>query len=181
LCKDGAGIGKIAIVQGLEEPASINSSLLLIRAGKYFKTKYLYYFLAGPVMQKLVQERMTGTAVPHLFQRDVKKFVLEVPPLDEQIEIIRRVELLLDYADQIEKRVKDAQSHVNNLSQSILAKAFRGELTAEWRNKTPDLISGENSAKALLEKIKTEREKQATKKQSKKKSSKKKTKKKASV
>jgi type I restriction enzyme S subunit len=46
---------------------------------------------------------------------------------------------------------------VNNLSQSILAKAFSGELTAKWRAQNPDLITGENSATALLDKIKTER------------------------
>lgn len=157
LCKDGAGIGKIAIVKGLDLPASINSSLLLIRAGKYFKTEYLYYFLAGPVMQKLVQERMTGTAVPHLFQRDVKEFVLEIPPIDEQSEIVRRVEQLFSFADQIEERVKDTQSRVNNLTQSILAKAFRGELTAEWRKQNPDLISSKNSAEVLLERVMAER------------------------
>ncbi|WP_337842092.1 hypothetical protein [Rheinheimera sp.] len=33
----------------------------------------------------------------------------------------------------------------------------RGELTADWRNTNPDLISGDNSAKALLAKIKAER------------------------
>ncbi len=58
----------------------------------------------------------------------------------------------------VEQRVKDAQKRVNHLTQSILAKAFRGELTAEWRAQNPDLISGENSAAALLERIKVERE-----------------------
>ncbi|HIF0140875.1 TPA: restriction endonuclease subunit S [Yersinia enterocolitica] len=157
LCKDGAGIGKLAIVRNLNEPATINSSLLLIRAGDFFIPEYLFYFLSGPEMQNLVKERMTGSAVPHLFQRDVKEFVLEVPPLNEQHEIVRRVEQLFGYADTIEKQVNNALVRVNNLTQSILAKAFRGELTAQWRAENPDLISGENSAAALLEKIKAER------------------------
>lgn len=45
-----------------------------------------------------------------------------------------------------------ALSRVNNLTQSILMKAFRGELTAQWRTENPELISGENSAAALLKK-----------------------------
>ncbi|WP_043988931.1 restriction endonuclease subunit S [Pectobacterium parmentieri] len=157
LCKDGAGIGKLSIVKNLNEPATINSSLLLIRGGDFFVPEYLFYFLSGPEMQNLVKERMTGSAVPHLFQRDVKEFVLEVPPLNEQHEIVRRVEQLFAYADTIEKQVNTALSRVNNLTQSILAKAFRGELTAQWREENPDLISGENSAAVLLEKIKAER------------------------
>lgn len=158
LCKDGAGIGKIGIVKNLREPASINSSLLLIRSGRFFVPEFLYFFLAGPTMQRLVQERMTGSAVPHLFQRDVKEFVLEVPPLKEQTEIVRRVEELFAFADSIEQKVNAALERVNNLTQSILAKAFRGELTADWRAENPDLITGENSAEALLAKIKAERD-----------------------
>ncbi len=182
LCKDGAGIGKIGIVKGLKEKASINSSLLLVRAGKYFVTEYLYYFLAGPIMQQLVQERMTGSAVPHLFQRDVKEFVLEVPPINEQTEIIRRVEELFAFAAQIEQQVKNAQGRVNNLTQSILAKAFRGELTAHWRTQNPELITGDNSAAALLAAIKKEREElKPVKKSSVKKAIRKTVKKKATV
>ncbi|MDP1771702.1 MAG: restriction endonuclease subunit S [Methylobacter sp.] len=86
------------------------------------------------------------------------KIILPVPPIEEQTEIVRRVEQLFTYADQIEQRVKDAQARVNHLTQSILAKAFRGELTADWREQNPDLISGENSAEALLAKIKADRE-----------------------
>ncbi len=81
------------------------------------------------------------------------------PTFQEQTEIVRRVKQLFAFADQIEQRIKDAQSRVNHLTPSILAKAFRGELTAEWREQNPDLISGENSAEALLERIKAEREK----------------------
>ncbi|MDX5336654.1 MAG: type I restriction endonuclease subunit R, partial [Marinobacter sp.] len=53
----------------------------------------------------------------------------------------------------------NALSRVNNLTQSILAKAFRGELTEQWRKDNPELISGENSAEALLGRIKAERAK----------------------
>lgn len=145
LCKDGAGIGKIAIVKGLDEKASINSSLLLIRAGKFFDTKFLYYLLSGPKMQSLVHERMTGSAVPHLFQRDVKEFVLDVPPLAEQKEIVRLVDQYLGFAGTIEVQVKKAQARVDNLTQSILAKAFRGELVEQDPNDEP--------ADKLLERI----------------------------
>jgi type I restriction enzyme S subunit len=36
---------------------------------------------------------------------------------------------------------REAQKHVNQLSQSILAQAFRGELTADWRAAHPDLVT----------------------------------------
>lgn len=73
------------------------------------------------------------------------------------------------FADRIEQKANAALERVNNLTQSILAKAFRGELTADWRTQNPDLISGDNSAEALLEKIKAEREALSSKKKPKKK------------
>ncbi|MGU5547120.1 hypothetical protein ACV1CV_22480, partial [Aeromonas veronii] len=75
----------------------------------------------------------------------------------EQTEIVRRVEQLFAYADTIEQQAKTAKARVDNLTQAILAKAFRGELTADWRAANPDLISGDNSAAALLARIMAER------------------------
>jgi len=85
--------------------------------------------------------------------------------LDEQIRIVERVKALLAHANQIEKSVAAAKARVDNLTQSILHQAFTGNLTAEWREQNPDLISGENSAEALLAKIKAEKQaKKAVKK-----------------
>jgi type I restriction enzyme S subunit len=99
-----------------------------------------------------------GTTVKTIYMPACKQFRILTPPVKEQTEIVRRVEQLFAYADTVEQQVQAALTRVNNLTQSILAKAFRGELTADWRAANPELISGENSAEALLEKIKTERE-----------------------
>ena len=82
-----------------------------------------------------------------------------IPSLEEQTEIVRRVDQLFAYADQIEQRLEQARGRVDHLTQSILARAFRGELTADWREQNPDLISGDNSAEALLARIKAEKAK----------------------
>ncbi|WP_019868535.1 restriction endonuclease subunit S [Methylovulum miyakonense] len=100
-----------------------------------------------------------GTTVSSVETTLLENLEFSLPAIEEQTEIVNRVEQLFTYADQIEQRVKDAQARVNQLTQAILAKAFRGELTADWREHNPDLISGENSAAALLAKIKAEREK----------------------
>jgi len=51
-----------------------------------------------------------------------------VPPPEEQQEIVRRVRVLLQAAASIEERVSAATARADKLTQSILAKAFRGEL-----------------------------------------------------
>src|SRR6266536_6722768 len=60
-------------------------------------------------------------------------------------EALRRVESLFGLADQIEARHAKAKAHVEKLTQSILAKAFRGELVPQDPNDEP--------ASVLLERI----------------------------
>ena len=88
----------------------------------------------------------------------LKKLPIPLPPIKEQHEIVKKVEQLLHYADQIEKSVAIAKARVDHLTQSILHQAFTGNLTAEWREQNPELISGDNSTEALLAKIKAEKQ-----------------------
>lgn len=131
---------------------------------------YLYLLLNDVSFINYIQPNQTGSDIPHISGKQILNCECNVPSIPEQREIVRRVEQLLAYADAIEKQVNNALARVNNLTQSILAKAFRGELTAQWRAENPDLISGENSAAALLEKIKAERSASGGKKASRKKS-----------
>ena len=124
LAKDGAGIGKIGIIKNLEQLATVNSSLLVIRARDVFIPKYLFYFLSGPRLQQIAQERISGSATPHLFQRDIKKFVLSIPPLLEQQEIVNRIELLFNKIYETEMHLLQINKLTKSLLQFILIKAF---------------------------------------------------------
>ena len=79
----------------------------------------------------------------------LKKLPIPLPPLAEQTEIVRRIEQLFAFADQLEAKVAAAKSRIDHLTQSILAKAFRGELVAQDPNDEP--------ASVLLERIKAQR------------------------
>lgn len=132
--------------------------------------EYLYIALSGLDFENYIQPNQTGSDIPHISGKQILNFKSSIPPHSDQQEIVRRVEQLVAYADTIEKQVNSALARVNSLTQSILAKAFRGELTAQWRAENPGLISGENSAAALLERIKAERAASGGKKTSRKKS-----------
>jgi len=121
--------------------------------------EYLICFLKSPTCQEYVKENSGRSSQPDLTHKAFAKCPLALPSISEQTEIVRRVEELFVFADRIEQAAQAALSRVNNLTQSILAKAFRGELTADWRAANPELISGENSAEALLARIKAERDK----------------------
>ncbi|EPI8975292.1 restriction endonuclease subunit S [Escherichia albertii] len=145
--------------------------LIRARLTKDALPEYIEIFFSSPSARNAMMNCVkTTSGQKGISGKDIKSQVVLLPPVKEQAEIVRRVEQLFAYADTIEKQVNNALARVNNLTQSILAKAFRGELTAQWRAENPELISGENSAAALLEKIKAERAASGGKKASRKKS-----------
>jgi type I restriction enzyme S subunit len=138
---------------------------MLIRpVEKYAPAQYLLLAIMDPQFKKRSEVIAVGTGVKHYRVGDVSNLLIPLPSTEEQNEIVRRVEQLFAHADKIEQQVQAAQQRVDKLTQSILAKAFRGELTAQWRKDNPELISGDNSAEALLAKIKAEREAKTPKK-----------------
>jgi|GEM_PF-300755 len=104
---------------------------------------FFNYFMQ---LQRLkLMDVATGTSWPNINTDILKKYICPIPPPNEQAEIIRHVELLLTVADKIEARYEKAREHLDRLPQSLLAKAFRGDLVAQDENDEP--------ARALLERI----------------------------
>lgn len=135
----------------------LGQRMILIRAGEKILDRFLTIVLNSDETLSVVRSLIMGSTAPRINVKDIKAYRIPQPSLLEQTEIVRRVESLFAFADQIEARLQEATARVKHLTQSILAKAFRGELTEEWRQAHPELVSGENSAAALLERIRTAR------------------------
>lgn len=163
-------MGRAAMVNLNQSKMLCGTGSMILRTKENIVPKYLELILRSPTAINYFNKEAVGSTMVNLNQKVINSLEVYLPHIEEQLEIIRRVEQLFAYADAIEKQVNSALARVNNLTQSILAKAFRGELTAQWRAENPDLISGENSAAALLERIKAERAASGGKKNSRKKS-----------
>ena len=150
-------VGNATVVPEAMKGNNISREVALIPVIDKVDARYIALVLQSPGGYRCLAEKVKGVAQKGINLSDVRRFVTPLPTLQEQQEIVRRVDQLFAFADQIEQQVKNAQARANKLTQSILAKAFRGDLTAEWRAANPELISGENSAEALLERIKAEK------------------------
>ncbi|ECX4745347.1 4'-phosphopantetheinyl transferase [Salmonella enterica] len=164
-------VGKVAVISENDTEYLYAGYLIRVRLDKERAApKYISYCLQSPQLRQVIENIARSTSgVNNINSKELASLEIPLTPLPEQHEIVRRVEQLFAWADTIEKQVNNALTRVNSLTQSILAKAFRGELTAQWRAENPSLISGENSAAALLEKIKAERAASGGKKTSRKK------------
>ena len=112
---------------------------------------YLLLYLQSPIGFFYTTSWIKATAQPSLSMKTIRKIVVHLPPLEEQQEIVRRLKELFEKADEIEERYKKAKAFVDRLTQSILAKTFRGELVPQDPNDEP--------ASVLLERIREEQSK----------------------
>ncbi len=84
---------------------------------------------------------------------DLKETPLPLPPLNEQRRIVDKIEALTARSRRAKEALDAVPALLDKLRQSILAAAFRGDLTADWRAAHPDV----EPASVLLERIRKER------------------------
>jgi len=145
ITKDGAIRGRAAIVE-TENLFCISQSVAVVRFGGFTgNNKYLLRVIQSQFTQDLINQESAGNAIPHISITNFGRFPVPLPPLDEQAEIVRRVEALFGRADRVEAGYQAALARLQKLQASLLAKAFRGELVAQDPNDEP--------AQVLLERI----------------------------
>lgn len=127
-CLRGATIGKTAFV-GRFAPGAIASSLMIIRPGKNISAKYAYYFLTSDLGKSEILRFIGGAAQPNLAGKSVGEFNVTLPPTSEQNEITDRLDAIRKYVDGIKSNFEQKLDNIDQLKQSLLQKAFAGELT----------------------------------------------------
>ena len=121
-------------------------------------TYFCYLFSGSPFVLHQVSQLCGGSTRDFLNQNILRSILFPLPPIEEQHEIVRRVETLFKLAETIEKRVEAATKRADKLTQAILAKAFRGELVPTEAELARREGRAYEPASALLEHIRSRRE-----------------------
>src|SRR6202167_3944994 len=121
---EGKTRGQSAILD-TEACTNQNVAGMVFDAGN-INPEYVWYWARAEYERNRAVGR--GGAQPALNGEKVRGLTLPLPPLEEQGEIVRCVEALFSLADAIETRIAVAATRTEELTQAILAKAFRGEL-----------------------------------------------------
>ncbi len=115
------------------------------------ETKYLMYFFNSPTCKKMIGDLAFGVTRLRIDIAMFKNIQIPTPPREEQKQIVHQVESLFILADKVEKQYQQARQRTDKLTQSLLAKAFKGELVPQDPNDEP--------AEKLLARIQAEKEK----------------------
>ena len=124
----------------------------------FLNPKYLHIYLSY-LKDKLLVPLMRGAANVSLSISNIKTVEVIVPPIERQWEIIEFEKVLRTQKERMDEQNTFQQSHLKLLRQQILQDAISGKLTADWRAKNPEKITGEYSAGHLLAAIKAEKKK----------------------
>lgn len=156
-------VGVSALYEGESDQYIYPDLMMKCRANDKVVPKYLHYSLLSESVRKYFRDNATGTTgnMPKINQVVVSNAPINTPPIHEQLEIVHRVESLFDLVAVVEKQYQDAKNRIDRVTQSLLSKAFRGELVEQDSNDEPasvllDRISkGESEGKEKKISLKT--------------------------
>ncbi|MBX5191088.1 hypothetical protein HJB86_19595 [Rhizobium sp. NZLR3b] len=137
----------------LEQPAAvITADCIKVRPHlDLTSSEFLYWAIRSKILKDQILQETKGVAQQKLSLDRFRQIAIPTPPLEEQHEIVRRIESAFAKIDRMAGQAKRALDLVGRLDEAILAKAFRGELVPQDENDEP--------AEHLLARIRAEREK----------------------
>jgi type I restriction enzyme S subunit len=152
-------VGVSAIFDGPRNTFIYPDLMMKCRPNRRVHGRFLFYLLSAESTRKYFRENATGTAgnMPKINQQTVMSAPIALPSMDEQSEIVRRVERLLSIADRIEQGLEAATTHAQRLTPLTLAKAFRGELVQQDLNDEPASVLLQRLAAAPTAAVNTPR------------------------
>lgn len=121
----------LRLEKSFQEEITFQKAIHRARVSNDLIPEWLVFNLKNDATRLTLNQLFTGTTIKHLTGKSLKRYPIRIPPVEEQKEIVRLVDQYFTFADTIEAQVKKAQARVDNLTQSILAKAFRGELVPQ--------------------------------------------------
>jgi restriction endonuclease S subunit len=90
-----------------------------------------YYMLISKMTQDQIKEKTYGTALMQINIRDLKNILLSFPEQEEQQILVEKLDQVEKETQRLETIYRQKIAALNELKQSILQKAFTGELTAD--------------------------------------------------
>lgn len=124
---------------------------LIVKNGISIDYVWIYFSSAKDYVESVA----SGTTFKEISASKMQEIEIPIPPLNEQHRIVAKIEALQAHSTKAQKALEEAQRLLEKFRYSVLAAAFRGDLTARWREEHPDA----EPACEFLQRIRQERRK----------------------
>lgn len=129
---------------------AINQDIKALQPDRLCSPEYVFYFLKAMEKSILRDSSKKGATVESIDFEKFRSTLVPLPPIAEQSLLTQMLESKLDLCSKIESFFKSQKVNIKKLRESILEKAFRGDLVQQ--------IDTEGTGHELLEKILLKRE-----------------------
>ncbi|MEM1495858.1 restriction endonuclease subunit S, partial [Bacillus velezensis] len=124
----GPPLKKIAIIPEEYSEMNMNQAIVRFRPIKYVLPKYLYYCLQyDETLRDVINKTRGVVGQSNISVSQSRNLVMPIPSIEEQAEIVSKLEEMIKREEIVLSLVSD-EKNLDELKQSILSKAFRGEL-----------------------------------------------------
>jgi type I restriction enzyme S subunit len=122
-------MGKVAIVPKGVKKGIINQALLLLKPNKHMLNTFIKYWMESENFQESLKAYSQGAAIQNVASvKILKEISIPYPPLPEQRAIVAKLDALSAETKKLEAIYQQKLANLEELKQSVLRKAFRGEI-----------------------------------------------------
>jgi type I restriction enzyme S subunit len=128
-----------------------STDILVFKENGKIDNGFLLYWLSQKEVVEYANHNMKGNSLPRVAFEDLARLPILYPPLDEQRRIAARLDDLLGRVASTRERLDRVPAILRRFRQSVLAAAFTGALSAEWRTQhgwIPSAADGEDALPA---------------------------------
>lgn len=136
-----------------ELDGAIASTGFDVLRGTSVMPEWLFAMVTSSAFVSEMTELVQGALYPAVKSADVRSYEIPVPPLPEQRRIVARLDAIEAHRRSAKEKLDQLPDLLDRYRQSVLTAAFRGDLTAAWREAHPST----EPASALLDRIRAER------------------------
>jgi len=144
----GGSIGRCTLIPDDFDIANVNQHVMIIRLVDFNLRHYIHILLCSNYIFKLMMDEQVGATKEWLSAEKAARFILPIPPLREQRNIIAKInsiQALIDDLSPLNEKIQSINRNMNcELKKSILQHAIQGKLIPQDPSEQPVAIECKN-------------------------------------
>ena len=127
IVKDGATTGRVGLMIDQTDCVAL-SSVAMLRPHDDVDSLFLMYYMESYPMQTQITNSMAGSAMPRITLTKLNEFVINVPPLREQIQIASFIDQKIEQTDNVLAEIMNEISDLKAYKSSLITEAVTGKI-----------------------------------------------------